>query len=65
MKHVTSELLSESGVKFARKVKVKNVKGEFLATHRNPKNGEIYVEDIPLKSGFQGRWIPMERITFI
>lgn len=39
---------------------------EYLFTHRNPKNGDLYGEDIPIvpSSLTHGKWVPSDSVTF-
>lgn len=39
---------------------------EYLFTHRNPKNGDLYGEDIPIVPGclILGKWVPSDSVTF-
>lgn len=39
---------------------------EYLFTHRNPKNGDLYGENIPIVPGslIQGKWVSSDSVTF-
>lgn len=39
---------------------------EYLFTHRNPKNGDLYGEDIPIVPGslILGKWVSSYEVTF-
>lgn len=39
---------------------------EYLFTHRNPKNGDLYGEDIPIVPGglILGKWVSSDSVTF-
>lgn len=39
---------------------------EYLFTHRNPKNGNLYGEDIPIVPGslILGKWVSSDSVTF-
>lgn len=39
---------------------------EYLFTHRNPKNGDLYGEDIPIVPGSltQGKWVSSDSVAF-
>lgn len=39
---------------------------EYLFTHRNPKNGDLYGEDIPIVPGSLklGKWVSSYEVTF-
>lgn len=39
---------------------------EYLFTHRNPKNGDLYGEDIPdpTSRNMCGKWVPSDSVTF-
>lgn len=38
----------------------------YLFTHRNPKNGDLYGEDIPdpMSRNMNGKWVPSDSVTF-
>ena len=39
---------------------------EYLFTHRNPKNGDLYGEDIPIAPGslIHGKWVSSDSVEF-
>ena len=39
---------------------------DYLFTHRNPKNGDLYGEDIPVDTGrnIYGKWVHSDSVVF-
>lgn len=63
---ISKRVANDSGMKNA-KVGMYNGK-PYTFTHRNPKTGELYGEDIPVSSkeyGVYGKWVPAEKVTFV
>ena len=59
-----SNISNESGTMKARFGVYKGMK--CLFTHRNPKSGEVYGEDIPVdrKYGICGKWVPYDSVQW-
>ena len=57
-----SNVKNESGILNARKGRYKGK--EYVFTHRDPKNGKAYGEDIPVGLTY-GKWVPSEQVEFI
>ena len=65
MKVRFGQVQNDAGVKNARMGHYDG--GTYLFTHRNPSNGKIWGEDIPVKEGSSelGKWVPSDRVEFL
>lgn len=53
---------NESGILNARYGRWKGIRSLF--THRNPKNGKVWGEDLPVDSVNVGKWVPYDEVEW-